>query len=147
MAIIEPITALPTDFSNLVRQSEKEGYAFVRRLVDKWNTGENQFDCIGECLLAAYDSNSTIGICGINIDPYTTQTGVARLRHLYVAPAYRSQGLGSHLVKRCLGNLHNTVEIVRLRVPDKATGLFYEKLGFSAIEGATATHILKLKRD
>lgn len=145
MIRIEVIVAIPADFDNLVQQSEAEGFGFVRRLKNDWKAGKNRFNRSGEFLLAARDDGQPIGICGINIDPYTTERGVARLRHLYVLPAYRSTGIGSRIVKQCVGNLHPAFRLVRLRVPNAATGRFYEKLGFRAIDDESTTHRLDIR--
>ena len=93
-----------------------------------------------EFLLISSSRNKTIGICGINIDPYFSNPEVARLRHLYVLPAFRSQGIGTKLVRECLTRSKIRYSSVRLRVPDVSTGLFYENLGFEAIQDPTATH-------
>lgn len=142
MLLVKRITVLPPDLGELVQQSEAEGFAFVRRLESEWNNDSNHFDRVGEFLLAAYLNNKVVGICGLNIDPYVTDPHIARLRHLYVSPAHRSDGLGSILVRQCLENLNPTFKKLRLRVPDRATGKFYEKLGFVAIDDATATHVI-----
>ena len=141
---VERVTVLPPDFGNLVRESEAEGFAFVRRLESEWKDGSNGFDRVGEFLLAAYCSNKIVGICGLNIDPYVADPDVARLRHLYVSPAHRSDGLGSILVSQCLEHLDSKFKRLRLRVPDRATGEFYEKLGFLAVEDATASHVIEI---
>lgn len=141
MIVIEATTDLPSDLGNLVRQSEEEGFNFIRRLKNEWDTSTNRFDGFGEFLLAAYSEEKTIGVCGVNVDPYSSKQGVARLRHLYVAPANRSNCVGSDLVKHCLGNLPSSFNIIRLRVPNAETGRFYERLGFELVDDATATHV------
>ena len=138
---IQIITRLPGNIKGLVQESEKEGFAFINRLKTEWEEASNCFDGTGEFLLSASSDNYSMGVCGINVDPYLSDQGVARLRHLYVSPAYRSRSIGSELVRACLNNLSNTTRMVRLRVPEPETGRFYEKLGFKAIRDTTATHI------
>jgi hypothetical protein len=62
---------LPADaFSPLVAESERDGWRFVRRLVDEWVAGTNRFDRPGEVLLAACVDKALVGVCGLNADPY-----------------------------------------------------------------------------
>ena len=143
---IRKITKLPSDIEKLVRESETEGFAFVRRLQHEWEEAVNRFDSVGEFLFLASCSNQSIGICGVNADPYLSDISVFRLRHLYVLRAYRSQYVGSSLVRACLENLHDTTSLIRLRVPEIDTGRFYEKLGFKAVNDTTATHVFRCKK-
>lgn len=138
------ISILPYDFAELIRASELEGFTFIKRLSTEWANSANRFDGAGEFLLASSSGDKTIGICGINIDPYLSDSTVARLRHLYVLPAFRSKRVGSDLVCECLGRSKLCFNSVRLRVPDIRTGVFYENLGFEAISDASATHSLGL---
>lgn len=138
---IKVITKLPSDIDVLVRESELEGFAFVNRLKTEWEEKSNRFDAVGEFLLLATTLDQSVGICGLNIDPYLSDPSFFRLRHLYVLKAYRSRSIGSDLVRTCLENLSSTTKGVRLRVPEKSTGCFYEKLGFKTVEDFTATHI------
>lgn len=148
MLQIKPILSLPNDLTTLIQHSEREGFNFIRRLKEDWDNGSNRFNGSGEFLLAASDNQTLLGVCGVNIDPYvqsnSQQKPVARLRHLYVIPSSRSKQLGSQLVNACLAKMHADFTAVRLRVPDAATGAFYEKLGFDPIEDTTATHSLNL---
>ncbi len=144
MLEIKTLSALPADMSDLVRQSEEEGFVFMRRLENEWNDETNRFDRDGEFLLAAYRNNKTVGICGVNIDPYASQAHVARLRHLYVSPSNRGSDIGSALVSGCLQKLNKGFKLIRLRVPDAETGKFYERFGFRAVDDPTTSHILNV---
>ena len=141
---IDKVTTLPLQLSLLVAHSEIEGFSFVRRLVNEWFEGSNQFNSDGEFLLAAQVQNQCVGVCGVNIDPYTENKGIARLRHLYVLQAYRSSGVGTLLVRECIKRLDPGFTELRLRVPNVATGRFYEKLGFIGIDNHRASHTMCL---
>lgn len=141
---ITSITELPSDLNVLVRDSEQEGFAFINRPVSEWASNVNRFDDSGEFLLISSSDRKTSGICGVNIDPYLSDPAVARLRHLYVLPTFRSQAIGSKLVYECLDQAKLCFAFVRLRVPNVRTGRFYESLGFTAIEHVTATHSFAL---
>ncbi len=142
--MIQTVTGLPADIDDLVLQSEAEGFVFVRRLTDEWRQQSNCFDRDGEVFFTASSDNRTVGVCGINLDPYVCDRSVARLRHLYVLPEFRAGGIGAALVRQCIEHSANHFSRIRLRVPDKNTGRFYELLGFSAISDSSASHVLVL---
>lgn len=141
---IEKFDHLPQDIIQLVDASEKEGFVFVRRFVDEWVSGENIFDKPGEFIVGAYDANSIIGICGVNKDPYTALSGVARLRHLYVDIDYRDNGIGRQLVRYCLRKASMYFQTIRLRSASSNTDQFYKSAGFKLVSESTATHKMRL---
>ena len=84
----------------LVAESERAGSRFVRRLVDEWVTDANRFDRPGEALFAAWVDGQLVAVCGLNVDPYSAEDRVGRVRHLYVLSAFRRLGVGRQLVVR-----------------------------------------------
>lgn len=40
-----------------------------------------------------------VGVGGVNIDPYTSDINIGRIRHVYVLPAYRQKGVGKELLR------------------------------------------------
>ena len=86
---------LPPDrLADLIAESEREGFALVRRLVDDWESGDNRFDRPGEALFAVVADGRVLGVCGLNIDPYLPGGRVGRVRHLYVAADSDAAGSG-----------------------------------------------------
>ncbi|WP_246871802.1 GNAT family N-acetyltransferase, partial [Pantoea ananatis] len=82
-------------FVELRTQSMTEGLNMLRRLEENWLSGYNRFDRPGEKLIGAYVDRLIIGVCGLNVDPFTQETGVGRLRHLYVDTEWRKNRIGS----------------------------------------------------
>ena len=78
--------------SELAREGEAEGFRFLPRLMDEWSSGANRFDQPGEAFFIVTDGGPIVAVCGLNIDPYQTDPGVARLRHLYVRRPARNVG-------------------------------------------------------
>ena len=75
-AVIERLSGEPADrLGALVAESERQGFRFVRRLVDEWRSGANRFDRPGEVLFAARAGDDVIGVCGLNIDPHADDPG------------------------------------------------------------------------
>ncbi len=57
---------LPKHIENLAALANQEGYAFIQRLIDEFQSGKNRFDQTGECLLLAYDGDKLVGCGGLN---------------------------------------------------------------------------------
>jgi GNAT superfamily N-acetyltransferase len=129
----------------LVAESEQFGLALVRRLENEWQSGANRFDRPGEALFAAIDDSQVVGVCGLNIDPYSPLPRIGRLRHLYVLSAARNRGTGTRLVHEVITASRETFDRLRLRTNDPRAVRFYERLGFLRCEGdPSATHQLDL---
>lgn len=145
LAIERLIDPAPGAFDALVVESEQAGHRFVRRLAEEWASGANRFDRPGEALFAALLDGRVVGICGLNVDPYTTTPGVGRVRHLYVLVAYRRLGIGRRLVDRVVEAAQGRFDRLRLRTQNPAAALLYERLGFDRRAGATDhTHLREL---
>lgn len=114
------------------------------RLIDEWHTGRNSFDKLGERLLVAADNGSIVGIGGLNVDPYKPAGDTARLRHLYVANDFRRRGVGEALVYALLEGASLRFRAVRLSTDTESAAAFYLRLGFSAVDDETATHVKML---
>jgi GNAT superfamily N-acetyltransferase len=132
--------------SSLITESLDEGFRFLLRLADEWRSGRNRFDHSGEGLFLARTQQKIVGVCGLNRDPYVSQASVARLRHLYVRPANRRQGVGRLLVEHVVDFARPTFSKLRLRTDNPQAKEFYEKFGFLAVEEVSATHYLDLSR-
>lgn len=138
------LTALPSDIMNLVSASENEGYRFVRRLMEEWLSGANQFNKPGEALFGAHVAQSLVGICGVNQDSYVDTAEIARLRHLYVQPELRGNGVGRLLVSGCIKSASVHFNKMRLRTSDDQLHAFYRHMSFRKVNDVTATHELML---
>src|SRR5512138_3879580 len=100
---IERLTYLtPERLATALAESEAHGLHFVRRLTDEWANGVNRFDRPGEALFAVHDAADIVAVGGLNVDPYTTDPRVGRVRHLYVVAAHRRRGFGAALVREII---------------------------------------------
>ncbi|WP_447639521.1 GNAT family N-acetyltransferase [Pandoraea norimbergensis] len=138
------MTSLPPQLAELEREASAQGYRFIGRLMDDWRNGSNRFDKPGECLLVAADNGVLAGIGGLNIDPYLPGGTTARLRRLYVANAFRRRGIGEALVAALLKKASPQFHQVRLTTDTESAAVFYVRLGFTAVDDATATHVKTL---
>jgi GNAT superfamily N-acetyltransferase len=143
--IVEQIVTLPSGIDWLVQASRHEGFSFLTRLVDEWQSNENRFALPGEALFAASLDEELAGVCGLNIDPFAADPHVARIRHLYVAPERRRRGIGEALLRATMDHAvrHGFMKI-RLRTDTLPAAHFYERHGFSRSTERVATHVLDL---
>jgi SAM-dependent methyltransferase/GNAT superfamily N-acetyltransferase len=143
----ERLHELPiADLDALVVESEQAGSTFVRRLVDEWVNGANRFDRPGEALFGLRIDGRLIGVCGLNVDPYTDAARVGRVRHLYVLQAFRRHGAGRRLVTEVIDASRGVFDLLRLSTSNPAAAQLYEAMGFRATAGSIehATHVMNL---
>ncbi len=142
--LLQPINQLPFGgIEALAAAARSEGYRFLDRLIDDWQSGANRFDSPGEILLGAFSGPRLVGVGGLNRDPYVREAKVGRIRRVYVAPDVRRHGTASLLVGRLvdIGRAHFL--FLRLRVPNAAAASFYEALGFTPADERDVTHTLR----
>ena len=133
------------DLLPLVEASESEGFRFVRRVLDEWKAAENRFAGPGEALFGAFKSGQLVGLCGLMADPYAQARGVARLRNLYVLPAWRRHGIGRRLTEAVVNSAKDSFHLLRLRAGTPEAARLYESVGFAtATSEPDSTHILAL---
>jgi len=83
---------------------------------------ESVLDGAGEAFFAALIGGRVIGVCGLNVDPYTPAQGVGRVRHLYNLLAYRRLGVGRQLVSRVIETARGRFDILRLSNAESGGG-------------------------
>jgi GNAT superfamily N-acetyltransferase len=144
--VIQRVSRLsPDHLAPLVADSEQAGLRFVRRLVDEWIEGLNRFDRPGESLFTAVRDGRLVGVCGLNVDPYSTTPRVGRLRHLYVLTPCRRTGVGRRLVETVVAAATGTFDVLRLRTSNPEAARLYETLGFERrLDEVDCTHRLTL---
>ena len=132
MPTIHPITRpIHEEFVPLIQASTTEGYNFVQKLWDEYQSGENDFRGQGDILLGIYQEGQLIGVGGVHRDPYLNQPTIGRIRHVYVLPEHRRGGIGKMLVQALIdhGTAHFTT--FTLRTMTAHGRAFYTALGFS----------------
>lgn len=139
------MTSMPDDIAALLEASLAEGHNLVKRLVDEWEDGSNCFNRPGEIALQARLGTKLVGVGGLNRDPYLDDPEVGRIRHVYVSPDARRQGVGRSLVSALVDEARPSFRRVRLRTRQCEASLLYLTLGFEETgEEPDATHVLRL---
>src|SRR4051812_2163930 len=93
--VLQRITDLrPDSLAELVAESERSDFRFVRKLMDDWISGINRFDKPGEALFTVTVDSRVVAVGGLNQDRYVGVPGIGRVRRLYVLEAFRRRGVG-----------------------------------------------------
>lgn len=139
---IRPLHPLPAGtIEPLADESTREGFRFVRRLLDENASGEVRFDGPGEVLLGVFDGDELVAVGGVTRDPYGGDATVGRVRHVYVRPPHRGRGVGARLIAALEEHARRHFTALVLRTDTAAAARFYEALGYAPLPpGGTATH-------
>ncbi|NLN58481.1 MAG: GNAT family N-acetyltransferase, partial [Gammaproteobacteria bacterium] len=57
---IKEAQELPAQIQTLAKHAAQEGFDFVHRLIEEWESGKNRFDQPGEFLLFVYDGEQLV---------------------------------------------------------------------------------------
>jgi GNAT superfamily N-acetyltransferase len=144
MLILAPVTPDDPGFDALLAQSLAEGHRMLMRFAENWRAGANRFTRPGELILGATSDGILTGICGRNIDPYDPAPRAGRVRHLYVAPSSRRDGVGRLLIDAIRADASQYFDYLNTNAPPTAFA-FYERLGFQPLpDTCHITHRLPL---
>lgn len=134
---------LPISGLDELRASARaEGYNFIDRLANEWESGTNRFDAPGEMLCGYIEDGLLVAVGGLNRDPFVHRADVCRIRRVYVRREWRGKGIGAALVRALIEEARRNFACVRLRAENPRAARIYERLGFEPIADPNATHIL-----
>ncbi len=145
MITVQTIALPAPGIETLLAEALAEGYDFVQTLVDEWASGENHYNGPGEVLQGAFDGGQLVAVGGLNRDPFAGRIDLARIRRVYVRPAWRNAGIGRALVSSLVEEARKSFHNVRLRAENAGAARLYERMGFVPVPGPDATHILFLR--
>ncbi|WP_262177710.1 GNAT family N-acetyltransferase [Saccharococcus sp. Marseille-Q5394] len=133
------------DITELVQESEKEGYRFVTRLVNEFEDGTNTFNKPGEVLFCVRkNAGSIVAIGGINQSPFSQEIDEGRLRRFYVLDEVRRNGVGTLLLQSIIDHAKHHFKEITVRTDSAKADAFYRAGGFSFDDSASeTTHILR----
>ena len=133
------------DLTDLVKESKENGFRFLERLVNDYENGTNNFNKPGESLYGVFNKEGQlIAIGGLNIDPYSGEQQIGRLRRFYVSRHYRRKGFGKLLLNKIIYDAKNHYKVLVLNTDTEQANKFYTSLGFSEEIYPNTTHHLKL---
>jgi len=133
------------DVAPLADVAETEGFTMLSTLIAEWHDGSNRFALNGEVLIGAFSDGKLVGVCGLNIDPYSSIARIGRVRRLYVLPEFRRRGIGSGLLRSVVQKARGRFDELRVRTRDERASSFYLSKGFLGVtDDPYCTHRLPL---
>jgi GNAT superfamily N-acetyltransferase len=146
IVIIQIDDMLNLDWKQLVKESKEEGFRFLERLVVEYENGTNKFNKTGESLYGVFNKEvELVAIGGLNIDPFSNEKCIGRLRRFYVSRGYRRNGLGKLLLHRIICDAQKHYQVLVLHTDTEQAGQFYISQGFLKGERYhKSTHYLDL---
>lgn len=119
------------DLNKLVNESKEDGSCFLTRLVNDYKNGTNTFNKHGEALYGVFDERGVlVAIGGLNIDPFSSEQIIGRIRRFYVCREYRRTGIGSILLTNIIKDAKNYYHILVLYTDTNQGDQFYKSHGF-----------------
>lgn len=122
-------------FEALKRESEADGFTFLKRLEDEWKADINRFSLKGEGLYMVLHKNEIIAIGGINCDPYLKSVEQGRLRRFYVKKTWQRKKIGKALLDFILEKHLHFFDTVGLYTHNPKASEFYVNVGFEKVVG------------
>ncbi|MEM9448257.1 MAG: GNAT family N-acetyltransferase, partial [Cyanobacteria bacterium P01_E01_bin.6] len=136
--IVSQVFDLPRDTAILAELARLEGHRNIDRLVADYDSGDNRFDLPGEALFILQSKEgASLGIGGINIDPYFDEPSIGRARRLYIHPEYRRMGLGALLVQKIEAHASTSFSSIQLYTASPEASAFYKSLGYKEVFNQT----------
>ena len=124
----------PDDPGFLALRSESlaQHFNMLRRLAENWQSGKNRFSAPGEKLLGAFVGGQLVGVCGLNVDPFSPQLRTGRIRNFYISDAFRRRKIGQQLLVAVITHSGTWFDFLNTHAPPSAWP-FYESLGFRPV--------------
>jgi len=144
MMIIRRMEKLPEDIYQLATEAREQGFRFLDRLIDDFQSGNNRFDLPGEALFAVFESGKCIGVGGVNVDPLGQSTCTGRVRRVFVSSAVRGQGVGKLLMLEIENWAKVRFTQLQLFTDTPGASAFYGSLGYQKVEETRISHIKRL---
>lgn len=136
------------DLDILLAESKSQGYRFIQKLIEEYESGENQFNKHGESLYIANIDGSVVGIGGLNIDPYLGRDDIGRVRHLFVRQDYRGRKVGTSLIEVIIEEAKKHFALLTLYTNNPAADQLYRKSGFEyTVQLHKASHVMKMRHE
>jgi GNAT superfamily N-acetyltransferase len=132
------------DWTEILSESQSEGYNMVNRLLTDFRVGRNRFDAPGEVLFAYLFGDNIVAVAGLNQEPDKSILRTGRIRRLYVLPKFRGKGLARGLVERIMLSAESYFEKITVNVGKLDAGELYEHLGFTPVKYPGITHVKEL---
>ena len=135
--------ALPIDLPALQDEAAAEGYRFVEGILEEWDAGRYAGEDERNTLLAVYREGVLAAIGAVTPDPYDPAPDLLRIRHVYVRPGNRREGVGRVLASALIQQGLALAPRLSLNAADAGASAFWEAMGFRPdSSGTRRSHLL-----
>ncbi|GAA5181990.1 GNAT family N-acetyltransferase [Acinetobacter kookii] len=133
---IDKAEQLPEQIKELAKQAQQEGFQFVDRLIEEFESGKNRFDQPGEFLLLGYHDDKLVACGGLNQqwNENEIDSRIGRVRRFYVLPEYRKHGVGKQLLQQLEKEARANFSALCLNTDTKNAAHFYQKQNYVFVE-------------
>lgn len=143
LQIVRLSEVLPDDLPALQDEAAAEGYRFVEGILEEWDAGRYQAGDERNTLLAVYREGVLAAIGAVTPDPYDPAPDLLRIRHVYVRPANRREGVGRVLASALIQQGLALAPRLSLNAADAGASTFWEAMGFQRdSSGTRRSHLL-----
>lgn len=125
---------LPAGFGALRVAAEREGFDFLGRLAERWNGAAYQDDELAS-VWGADIGGVLIAIGAQTHDDYDPSPLHRRIRHFYVRPDMRREGVGRALAQQLILEALDLAPRVHLRATHEVSRAFWDAVGFKRVAG------------
>lgn len=144
LQIVRVGEVLPDDLPALQDEAAAEGYRFVEGILEEWDAGRYGGEDERNTLLAVYREGVLAAIGAVAPDPYDPAPDLLRIRHVYVRPGNRREGVGRVLASALIQQGLALAPRLSLNAADAGASAFWEAMGFRPDRGGTRrSHLLE----
>ena len=129
------------EIRRLASVASVEGFQFLDRFVSEVQKDSVTLESSREFFVGFIVRDEIVAIGGVTPDPYLNDSGIGRLRHLYVRPDCRRRSVGRQLIRELEVRALRVYTTLRLRTDTPAAARFYETMGYDPVADPTATHV------
>ncbi|MBR3191507.1 GNAT family N-acetyltransferase [Bosea sp. (in: a-proteobacteria)] len=144
LQIVRVAEALPDGLPALQDEAAAEGYRFVEGILEEWDAGRYAGKDERNTLLAVYREGALAAIGAVTPDPYDPAPDLLRIRHVYVRPGNRREGVGRVLASALIQQGLALAPRLSLNAAGAGASAFWEAMGFRPDHGGTRrSHLLE----
>lgn len=132
---------LPDGFADLAGAARAEGYAFLDRLHARWKDGAYDGDRDAS-VFAVFGEDRPVAIGAQTYDEYDPSPDHRRLRHFYVHPDARRNGVGRALAGALIQEAFQRAPLLHLRATHALSTAFWDAMGFERVDRPDRSHRL-----
>jgi GNAT superfamily N-acetyltransferase len=125
---------LPDDFEALRAEADGEGHRHLTRLAAEWAEAPEGFTAV----LAAFAGGELAGVAALTPEP--SGGPALRMRRLYVARAFRRQGVGRTIANALLQEALAQTDLVTVHAGNPDAAAFWVAQGFRPVAGRPWSH-------